>query len=106
MLDCTTSKIGSNKELEKMWKESVVAYCEVLSCRLPGETTENHENISQEGWYPIRDQLRGPSNVHSSEYWGKYGLDMNLTTRLQQEPRLRTHGSVSTLHHTSLWRLN
>jgi hypothetical protein len=32
-----------NDELERTWKEPVVAYLNVLFCHSPGETEENHE---------------------------------------------------------------
>jgi hypothetical protein len=38
-----------NNELERIWKESVVASFKVLSRRLPGGSEENHEKIYA-GW--------------------------------------------------------
>jgi hypothetical protein len=32
-----------NGELERMWKDAVVAYFRALSLHLPGGTEENHE---------------------------------------------------------------
>jgi hypothetical protein len=39
--------VGSlvNVELERIWKEAVFAYCEVLAQQLCGETEEQHENL-------------------------------------------------------------
>jgi hypothetical protein len=37
-----------NNELERMWKEAVVAKCEVLSQHLPGVTDENHGKLQSE----------------------------------------------------------
>jgi hypothetical protein len=34
-----------NSELERMWKEAVVAQFETILWRLPGETEENHDRI-------------------------------------------------------------
>jgi hypothetical protein len=35
----------SNNELERIWKEAVVALFKVLSQALPGGTKENHRNL-------------------------------------------------------------
>jgi hypothetical protein len=37
-----------NDELERMWKEVVVAQFKVLSRLIPGRTDENYENLSVE----------------------------------------------------------
>jgi hypothetical protein len=42
-------------ELERAWKEAVVAYFNVLSRQFPGETEENYENLSQNRRSPGRD---------------------------------------------------
>jgi hypothetical protein len=40
-----------NKELGGIWKEVVIAYCQVLSWNLPDGTEENHEDLHQDGLY-------------------------------------------------------
>jgi hypothetical protein len=35
-----------NDKLERIWKEAAVAYFKDLSRYLPGETEENHNNLS------------------------------------------------------------
>jgi hypothetical protein len=35
-----------NDELERVWKEVVIATFKALSWNLPGETEENHEHLS------------------------------------------------------------
>jgi hypothetical protein len=37
-----------NIDLERMWKEAVVAWFEVLCRHLPGGTEENHQNFQSE----------------------------------------------------------
>ena len=44
--DASNGKLISvDNELERMWKEDVIAYREILFQHLPGETEENHENF-------------------------------------------------------------
>jgi hypothetical protein len=35
-------------ELERIWKEAVMAYFMVISWHFPGGNDENHENLSQD----------------------------------------------------------
>jgi hypothetical protein len=39
-------------ELERMWKEAVVALYKALSHNLLGRIEENHGNLSQDSWFP------------------------------------------------------
>jgi hypothetical protein len=47
-------------ELERIWKEAVVAYIQLLPRHLPGGTGENHENLSNNSRSPVRDFNPGP----------------------------------------------
>jgi hypothetical protein len=44
-----------NNESENIWNKSAVAYLEVLSRNLPGETDETHENLIQSSRFSGRD---------------------------------------------------
>jgi hypothetical protein len=37
-----------NDELERLWKEAVMAHCKVLSLHSFGGTEKNHKNLSQD----------------------------------------------------------
>jgi hypothetical protein len=41
-----------NNELERTWKEAIVAIVEVPSRHFPEETEENHENLSHDSRSP------------------------------------------------------
>jgi hypothetical protein len=44
-----------NSELEKMWNEEIMVQFKLLSWHLPGQTKENHRDLSQDSWYPNQD---------------------------------------------------
>jgi hypothetical protein len=49
-----------------MWKKTVVAYYKALIRQLPGETEENHEDVSYDSRSPGLDLNPGPSQ-HKAE---------------------------------------
>jgi hypothetical protein len=54
-----------NDELERMWKEAVVAYSKLPSWHFLGETGENEENHNQDSRCPARDSNQAPSEYKS-----------------------------------------
>lgn len=44
----TNGWMAVNNELEWIWKETLVAYCEVLTQQLPGDTRENDEELQSQ----------------------------------------------------------
>jgi hypothetical protein len=39
-----------NTELERMWKETVLAFFKAVSWHLSGETRENNRNVGLDSW--------------------------------------------------------
>jgi surfactin synthase thioesterase subunit len=54
-----------NDELERMWKEAVMAEFKVLSWNLPGRTEENHEKTSVRITSLVRYLNHGPSEYEA-----------------------------------------
>jgi hypothetical protein len=68
-----------DNELERMWKEAVVAFLKVLSRHLPGGTEENDENLSQNCRSPGRDLSPGPPEYEAGV------LTTRFVTRMQDK---------------------
>jgi hypothetical protein len=62
-----------SNELERMWKEAVMASFKVLSRHFPGGTAETTKNLSQDSWSLGRDLNLGPTEHEAEE----------LTTKLR-----------------------
>jgi hypothetical protein len=57
--DIASNYVVMRKKFERMWKEAVVAYLEVLSMHLPGGTKESTKPIRQDNRCCSRDSNQG-----------------------------------------------